>query len=112
MNHSDAEREGTDRTSQTPPADAVPANGTIASLLASAEAKKPGAATDVIRPDTVDSTDTDTDVDAGVVAGLDHYTQVLLGRQLKAMFDKIAEGPVPDRFLELLDVLDKNETRR
>ncbi|MBO0664004.1 hypothetical protein LQ948_15320 [Jiella sp. MQZ9-1] len=33
-----------------------------------------------------------------------------IGRQLKAYYDDVASEPVPDRFLSLLDALDKAES--
>lgn len=32
-----------------------------------------------------------------------------IGRQLKAIYDEVAEEPVPDRFLELLQKLDEKQ---
>ncbi|MBE7186230.1 MAG: hypothetical protein INR68_17690 [Methylobacterium mesophilicum] len=34
-----------------------------------------------------------------------------IGRKLKAFYDDVASEPVPDRFLSLLDALDKAEQR-
>ena len=38
---------------------------------------------------------------------LDRAIQSRIGDQLRAMYDQLAEQPVPDRFLELLGQLDK-----
>ncbi|WP_245396577.1 NepR family anti-sigma factor [Jiella sonneratiae] len=35
---------------------------------------------------------------------------VAIGKQLKAYYDDVASEPVPDRFLSLLDALDKAES--
>ena len=36
--------------------------------------------------------------------------QAAIGKQLKAYYDDVASEPVPDRFLSLLDALDKAES--
>jgi hypothetical protein len=36
--------------------------------------------------------------------------QAHLGRNLKAVYDALVEEPVPDRFLKLLDELERKET--
>ncbi|MCQ0986540.1 NepR family anti-sigma factor [Jiella marina] len=36
--------------------------------------------------------------------------QAAIGKQLKAYYDDVASEPVPDRFLTLLDALDKAES--
>ncbi len=43
---------------------------------------------------------------------LDRSLQAQIGRQLRAIFADIAEEPVPDRFLELLEALEAREKRR
>jgi hypothetical protein len=40
-------------------------------------------------------------------AGLESDIQAHLGRQLRAMYDEVAAQPVPDRFLKLLQQLEK-----
>ena len=35
-----------------------------------------------------------------------------IGRQLKAMFDEVIEQPVPDRFRELLDELERKQAKK
>lgn len=35
--------------------------------------------------------------------------QAHIGRHLRALFDEVAQEPVPDRFLQLLKDLEKNE---
>lgn len=40
---------------------------------------------------------------------LDRTAQTLIGRHLKTMYREIAEEPVPPRFLELLDELERRE---
>ena len=39
---------------------------------------------------------------------LDSGSQKRIGDQLRAMYDELMQQPVPDRFRELLDQLDKN----
>ena len=46
------------------------------------------------------------------LATLDGHVQARLGQRLRAMFDEVAREPVPERFLDLLDVLDQQEKRR
>lgn len=38
--------------------------------------------------------------------GLDARLQAQIGHKLKAMFDEVANAPIPDKFLSLLDQLD------
>lgn len=40
-------------------------------------------------------------------ARLDSSSQKRIGDQLRAMYDELMQQPVPDRFKELLDQLDK-----
>lgn len=42
---------------------------------------------------------------------LDRTLQAQLGRQLRAIFSDIAEEPVPERFIKLLDALEARERR-
>jgi hypothetical protein len=42
--------------------------------------------------------------------GLD--VQAHLGRQLRAVFDDMAKQPVPDRFVQLLDALERKTAKR
>ena len=44
-------------------------------------------------------------------AGMDSKLQAQLGQTLKAMFDQVAQAPMPDKFLELLNKLDDEENR-
>ena len=46
------------------------------------------------------------------LAVLDDHAQARLGRKLRAMFDDVANEPVPERLLDLLDALDQQEKRR
>ena len=43
----------------------------------------------------------------GTDAKLDSSSQKRIGDQLRAMYDELMQQPVPDRFRELLDQLDK-----
>ena len=43
---------------------------------------------------------------------LDRSLQAQLGRQLRAVYSDIAEEPVPDRFVKLLEALEDREKRR
>ena len=43
---------------------------------------------------------------------LDRSLQAQLGRQLRAVYSDIAEEPVPDRFVKLLEALEAREKRR
>ena len=38
--------------------------------------------------------------------------QALLGQQLRAVYDDIAKQPVPDRFIELMEQLDRKAGKR
>ena len=40
-------------------------------------------------------------------AGVDPVVQAHIGRELRSLFDEIVHQPVPDRFLELLQSLEK-----
>lgn len=42
-------------------------------------------------------------------AKLDNTSQKRIGDQLRAMYDELMQQPVPDRFKELLDQLDKKK---
>jgi pantoate kinase len=42
-------------------------------------------------------------------AKLDSSSQKRIGDQLRAMYDELMQQPVPDRFRELLDQLDRNK---
>lgn len=44
---------------------------------------------------------------APVGTPLDNDLQAHIGRQLRAMYDTVVNQPVPDRFLELLNQLDR-----
>lgn len=43
---------------------------------------------------------------------LDRTLQAQLGRQLRAIFSDVAQEPVPDRFVKLLEALEAREKRR
>jgi Anti-sigma factor NepR len=43
---------------------------------------------------------------------LDRSLQAQLGRQLRAIFSDVAQEPVPDRFVKLLDALEAREKRQ
>jgi hypothetical protein len=45
-------------------------------------------------------------------ARLDRNAQTTIGRQLRAMFDDLTSSPVPQRFRDLLDQLDKQEKQK
>ena len=47
-----------------------------------------------------------------IPAGLDRTTQRQLGRRLRALFDNVAEEPIPDKLLQLLDTLEQQEKQR
>ncbi len=42
-------------------------------------------------------------------AGLGPELQAHIGRQLRAVYDEVAQQPVPDRFLKLLDELERKQ---
>jgi hypothetical protein len=44
-------------------------------------------------------------------AGLESEIQAHLGRQLRAIYDEVAGQPVPDRFLKLLQQLERKSAR-
>jgi hypothetical protein len=44
---------------------------------------------------------------SAVRSGIDAEVQAHIGRQLRAVYDDVANEPVPDRFLRLLRELDK-----
>jgi hypothetical protein len=43
---------------------------------------------------------------------LDRSLQAQLGRQLRAIYSDVAEEPVPDRFIRLLEELEAREMRK
>jgi Anti-sigma factor NepR len=45
----------------------------------------------------------------GTKAQLDSSSQKRIGDQLRAMYDELMQQPVPDRFKELLDQLDRKK---
>lgn len=45
----------------------------------------------------------------GTKAKLDSGSQKRIGDQLRAMYDELMQQPVPDRFREILDQLDKKK---
>jgi Anti-sigma factor NepR len=47
------------------------------------------------------------DRDDGVVIKLDDAAQQLIGQQLKAVYGEIVRQPIPDKFLQLLDELER-----
>jgi hypothetical protein len=42
---------------------------------------------------------------------LDPELQAHIGRQLRAVYDKVVNEPVPDRFLRLLETLEREQAR-
>ena len=48
---------------------------------------------------------------AGAVHGMQADMQSHLGRQLRAVYDEMASQPVPDRFVALLDALERQQPR-
>jgi len=45
------------------------------------------------------------------VSALEPDVQAHLGRQLRAVYDEMASQPVPDRFIELLDALERKSRK-
>ncbi|HTZ70491.1 MAG TPA: NepR family anti-sigma factor [Acetobacteraceae bacterium] len=45
-----------------------------------------------------------------VDAGLEGDIQAHLGRQLRALYDEVASQPVPDRFVKLIEELERRST--
>jgi hypothetical protein len=43
---------------------------------------------------------------------LDRFVQHHIGRQLRSLYDGLVDQPVPDRFAELIDRLDEDESSR
>ncbi len=41
---------------------------------------------------------------------LDRFVQYHIGRQLRSLYDGLVDQPVPDRFAELIDRLDDEDT--
>ncbi len=61
--------------------------------------------------------DADETIEGRVALGepevkLDDAAQALIGHHLKAVYGAIVQQPVPDRFLELLDELERKEQGR
>lgn len=52
---------------------------------------------------------TSLDGKLGTRARLDNSSQKRIGDQLRAMYDELMQQPVPDRFKELLEQLDKKK---
>ena len=52
------------------------------------------------------------DVKLGTDPKLDSGSQKRIGDQLRAMYDELMQQPVPDRFKDLLDQLDKGPTKK
>ncbi|WP_243375293.1 NepR family anti-sigma factor [Microvirga solisilvae] len=52
---------------------------------------------------------TSLDGTLGTRAKLDDGSQKRIGDQLRAMYDELMQQPVPDRFKDLLDQLDKKK---
>lgn len=53
-----------------------------------------------------------SDVHNGPRGMLDRSLQAQLGRQLRAIFSDVAQEPVPERFIKLLEALESREKRR
>jgi hypothetical protein len=56
---------------------------------------------------TAETIPTDT---TGAILGGD--LQAHIGRQLRAVYEEVASEDVPDRFLKLLEELERNETKK
>ena len=41
--------------------------------------------------------------------GIDARLQAQIGQKLKAMYDEVAQAPIPDKFLDLLEKLNSQE---
>jgi hypothetical protein len=54
---------------------------------------------------------TQTPTTQGQGQALEPDVQAHLGRQLRAVYDEMASQPVPDRFIQLLDALEKKSIR-
>ena len=48
------------------------------------------------------------DDDAGKSAGIDPRVQNEIGKHLRAVYDDVISEPVPDRFMELLEQLERS----
>lgn len=53
-----------------------------------------------------------SDAKLGTDAKLDSGSQKRIGDQLRAMYDELMQQPVPDRFKDLLDQLDKKDSTK
>ena len=58
------------------------------------------------KDDTVQTTQAQRPADQNADTGI----QSAIGKRLKAYYDDVASEPVPDRFLSLLDALDRAES--
>ncbi|MGO4389147.1 NepR family anti-sigma factor [Microvirga sp. 2YAF29] len=56
--------------------------------------------------------DASTSATLGTDPKLDSGSQKRIGDQLRAMYDELMQQPVPDRFKDLLDQLDKVPTKK
>jgi hypothetical protein len=65
-----------------------------------------------VGPKLMESAHTDRDKKAdGKPAKLSREVQARLGQQLRAMYDDVVNQGVPDRFTELLNRIDGNESK-
>lgn len=64
---------------------------------------------DIAGPPNPAQPGTDRATAAGPV--LDPELQAHIGRQLRAVYDKVVNEPVPDRFLRLLETLEREQAR-
>jgi hypothetical protein len=49
-------------------------------------------------------------ITTGPPAGLEVELQAYIGRQLRAVYDEIVNEPVPDKFVQLLEELQRKKT--
>ena len=68
----------------------------------------PAAALDSADPEPEAAT-VDPTMDAGADATLDPKLQDQIGRQLRAAFEEVVNQPVPDRFRQLLEELERKQ---
>ena len=58
-----------------------------------------------------DETVTNNGETSEIEVKLDDAAQAAIGRQLRAVYSEIVQLPVPDRFLQLLDELERKEQK-
>ena len=63
-----------------------------------------------VRVEELDSDDLQASEDG--LSKHDIATQTLIGHHLKAVYREIIEEPIPDRFLKLMEELDRKEENR